>query len=245
MRTAVIAVVFATACASGSAFAPKPVPELVATGSPLGPLDASKFVLESGESYAWNVQFQGLSIGRAEVVVGDQEVRSRFETNALASSFARVRYELVSVLDRNAHRPLGANETAELDGETTTTNASFDGKSYSLGQPPVAHSVPDGNVHTLQSALGVIRGWAQPQARGGVLHVLVGGRIHKLVLSRPIPEELYSAPAIKVSGRAAPLEGSGAPVSFAMWITNTPARVPLRVEVNGDGKTVTAELIDQ
>ncbi len=244
MRIAVLAVVFTTACAHGPGFEPKPLPELVATGSPLGPLDTKNYVLDGGESFAWNVQFQGLSIGRAEIAVGDQEVRSRFETNALASSFARVKYELVSVIDRDAHRPIGANEISELDGEATTTNATFDGKSYAIGEPPISHSVPDGNVHTLQSALGVIRGWAQPQARGGVLHVLVAGRIYKLVLSRPIPEDLYSSPAIKVSGRVAPLEGSGPAISFAMWVTNTAARTPLRFEVNGDGKTITAELID-
>ncbi|MFN0253537.1 MAG: DUF3108 domain-containing protein [Kofleriaceae bacterium] len=244
MRVAVIAVLFVTACSYASAFAPKPLPDLVATGSPLGPLDASKFVLDGGESFAWNVKFHGVSIGRAEIAVGDQEVRSRFETNALASSFARVKYELVSVIDRNGHRPMGANELAEIEGEATMTNASFDGRSYAIGEPPVSHSIPDGNVHTLHSALGVIRGWAQPQARGGVLHVLVGGKIFKLVLSRPIPEDLHSAPAIKVSGRVAPLEGSGPAISFAMWVTNTPARVPLRVEVNGDGKTITAEMID-
>ncbi len=244
MRFAVIAVVLVSACAHGPGFAPKPLPERVATGSPLGPLDTKNYVLEGGESFAWNVQFQGLSIGRAEIAVGDQEVRSRFETNALASSFARVKYELVSVIDRNARRPMGAHESAEMDGEVTTTNATFDGRSYSIGEPPVTHSVPDGNVHTLQSALGVIRGWAQPQARGGVLHVLAAGKIYKIVLSRPIPEDLYSSPAIKVSGRVAPLEGSGPSISFAMWVTNTPARMPLRIEVNGDGKTITAELID-
>jgi hypothetical protein len=244
MRIAVALLVFATACARGPSFAPKPLPELVATGSPLGPLDSSKYVLEGGEAFAWNVQFQGLSIGRAEIAVGDQEVRSRFETNALASSFARVKYELVSVIDRDGRRPMGAHEIAELDGESVSTNATFDGKSYAIGEPPVSHSVPDGNVHTLQSALGVIRGWAQPQARGGVLHVLVGGKIYKLVLSRPIPEDLHSAPSIKVSGRVSAMEGSGPAISFAMWVTNTPARVPLRIEVNGDGKTITAELID-
>lgn len=244
MRSAVLAVVVTAACSHGPGFAPRPLPELVATGSPLGPLEVKKLVLDAGESFAWNVQFQGLSIGRAEIVVGDQEVRSRFETNALASSFARVKYELVSVIDRNAQRPIGANELAELDGEATTTNASFDGRTYAIGEPPVQHSVPDGNVHTLQSALGVVRGWAAPQARGGVLHVLVGGHIYKLVLSRPIPEELFSSPAIKISGRAAPLEGSGPSVSFAMWVSDTTARVPLRIEVAGDGKTITAELID-
>lgn len=246
MRTAaVLSLVFASACASGAGFAPKPLPELVATGSPLAALDTNNFVLDGGESFAWNVQFQGLSIGRAELAVGEQEVRSRFETNALASSFARARYELVSVLDRNAHRPIGANESVEVDGETTTTAASFDGKSYMIGTPPVAHSVPDGNVHTLQSALGVIRGWAQPQAKGGVLYVLVAAKIYKLVLSRPIPEDLYSSPAIKVSGRVTPLEGNGPSISLAMWVTNTPARMPLRIEVAGDDKQITAELIDQ
>ena len=245
MRIAVFAVVFAAACTHGSSFAPRPLPELVATGSPLGPLDTSKYMLDSGEAFAWNVQFQGLSIGRAEIAVGEQEVRSRFETNALASSFARVKYELVSVIDRDGRKPMGAHEIAELDGEALSTNATFDGNSYAIGEPPVSHTVPDGNAHTLQSALGIIRGWAQPQARGGVLHILVGGKIYKLVLSRPIPEDLYSAPAIKVSGRVAPLEGSGPAISLAMWVTNTPARVPLRIEVNGDGKTITAELIDQ
>ena len=67
--------------------APRPLPDLVATGSPLAALDVRDLVLNTGESFVWRVQYQGLSIGRAELVVGEQEVRTRFATDGLASTF--------------------------------------------------------------------------------------------------------------------------------------------------------------
>jgi hypothetical protein len=233
------------ACAPGVGFAPKPLPDLVATSSTLGPLSTKDFVLNTGESLAWNVSVQGLSIGRAEMVIGEQEVRTRFETNMLASTFAHAKYDLVTVVDRTAHRPIGANENVEVDGERTSTNASFDGKTYSIGDPPAPHDVPDGNVHTLHTALAMLRGWAEPQAQGGTLYVLVAGKVFQLTVSRPIFEDLHSSPAIKVSGKITPLEGSAPTASIAMWLASTPAKTPLRIEIVANDKQITAEVIDE
>ncbi|HEY4057849.1 MAG TPA: DUF3108 domain-containing protein [Kofleriaceae bacterium] len=233
------------ACGPAVGFAPKPLPDLVATTSTLGPLAAKDLVLNTGESLAWDVSVQGLSIGRAEMAIGEQEVRTRFETNMLASAVAKAKYDLVTVIDRTAQRPIGANENIEVGGERTSTNASFDGKTYSIGDPPEPHAVPDGNVHTLHSALALIRGWAEPQAQGGTLYVLVAGKIFQLTMSRPIFEELHSSPAIKVIGKITPLEGSAPTASIAMWLTNTPAKTPLRIEIVANDKQITAELIDE
>lgn len=245
MRLALLLSLPLLACASGPGFAPKPLPELVATTSTLGPLATKDFVLNAGESLAWNVSLAGISIGRAEMAVGEQEVRTRFETNMLASTFARAKYELTTVVDRNGMRPIGAVERLDADGESTNTNASFDGRSFTIGDPPTQHQVPDGNVHTLHSALGVIRGWAAPQAQGGTLYVLVAARVYQLVLSRPIFEELHSSPAIKVTGRITPLEGNDSNASIAVWLTANDAKTPLRIEIVANDKQITAELVDE
>jgi hypothetical protein len=245
MRFSVLLFALLAACGSSVGFAPRPLPDLIATGSPLAALEVKELVLTPGESFAWSVQYQGIAIGRAELAVGEQEVRTKFETNALASAFASAKYELVTVIDRTAKRPLGASERIEADGQTTVVDASFDGKNYTLGDPPETRSIPDGNLHTLHSALGVIRGWADARARGGVLTVLVGGRPYRLVVSRPIEEDLHGSPTLKVAAKAAPLDGNGATISIAIWLTVTEAKAPVRIEVAIGDKQVTAEMIDE
>ncbi len=244
MRHAVVLAILA-ACGQPAGFVPRPLPELVATGSPLAPLSTDAFAYRAGESLAWDVSSQGLTLGRADLAIGEQEVRSKFETGALASAFARASYELTTVIDRSAKRPIGAHEVIEVDGETTSTDATFAGAKVTLGNPPSTKDVPTGDVHTMHSALAVVRGWATPKAQAGVLYLLHAAKLYKLVLSRPFPERLHESPAIKVSARVVPHDGSGVTVSVAMWLSDDELRIPRRIEIAADGKTVTAELLEQ
>jgi hypothetical protein len=55
--------------------------------------------LVTGEQMVWDVYWQGLVIGRAELRVGAREARSLFTTGTLARAFADVRHELVTSRD--------------------------------------------------------------------------------------------------------------------------------------------------
>src|SRR5262245_51668953 len=77
---------------------PQPLPALAAARAPIA-IAVRALHLAPGESLIWDVSMHGLTIGRAELVTGDGEVRSRFKTGGLASSFASLRHELVTELD--------------------------------------------------------------------------------------------------------------------------------------------------
>src|SRR5262245_44588625 len=128
----------------------QPLPELAAARAPT-PLIVRELRLPPGESLIWSVSLHGLTIGRVELVVGPDEVHSRFRTGGLASSVASVRHDLVTGLDRTAARASTEHETLVVDGETTEVSAAFDATGYSVAGR--AHAVP-GGVHTLHSALG-------------------------------------------------------------------------------------------
>src|SRR5262245_33729750 len=106
-------------------FVPQPLPELVVAREP-GAILVRELRLLPGESMIWDVSLHGLTIGRAELVAGADEVRSRFKTGGLAASVASVRHDLVTGLDRAAARAAAEHETLVFDGETKHFEATFD-----------------------------------------------------------------------------------------------------------------------
>jgi hypothetical protein len=185
----------------------------------------------------WNVMAKGFTIGRAELFVDEREVRSRFATSKLVSTFARVRHELVTVLDRGSAR--SATEVVEVDGETSHNQVQFAGSRYSTAER--VGTVPDGNLgHTLHSALGTIRAWAHPDAHAGFLYVVHDGDVYRIDVARPFVEELRGTKALRVDCR---LRGD-VQVSVTIWFRASDDRTPLRLEVGGDDVSLTAELLE-
>jgi len=223
------------ACAGRTNFRPPPLPELVATVRPIAPLVASDLRMIGGERLIWDVQAKGFSIARAELTVGDDEVTSRVETNALASTVTSIRHELATTLDREHIRTRTMRETLVLDGKTTITDALFDSKGYLVdGKVIVAPG-----VQTIHSALGMLRDWVAPDAHAGLLSILVGGSVYRLEVAQPTLTELKSESAYKVDCR---LVGLG---SVTLWFSTTDEHVPVRIEIStADGK-LTAELIER
>ncbi|HET7501250.1 MAG TPA: DUF3108 domain-containing protein [Kofleriaceae bacterium] len=238
-----IAVMLLAACGHPSTFPVQPLPELVSTVVAATPLAVSALALEPGESLIWDVHWNGVTIGRAELAVSEQAAHSRFSTEGIARAMASVEYELETVLDRAAARPTSASERLRLGGETRQVAETFDGASYAIDGQFAA--VPGGNPgQTLHSALGAIRAWAAPDARPGYLFVVHAGQLIRVDVARPIPEELQGTPALRVECRVRLADDQPATISITAWLTRDQKRTPVRIEIRRGNEQITAELID-
>jgi len=205
----------------------------------MGPLRVPMLMLVPGESMAWNVQAKGVTLGRAVLAVDDHEVHSRFETSGLAAAFSKVRHELVTELGTGG--PRSATDELEIDGEIMRVDEQFAGPRVIVDHRHVA-IVPGGNFgHTLHSALGLIRAWAQPDAPPGYLFVVHAGGVYRLDVARPFVEALRGEPALRVELRIKIDETDT--VAVSMWLRDRD-RVPLRFEVAMGDIHATADLID-
>lgn len=179
--------------------------------------------LVTGEQMVWDVYWQGLVIGRAELRVGPREARSLFTTGALARAFADVRHELVT--SRGA-----AHELVIFDGETRRHDDA----------PGVG---PGGaTLHTLHSALGAIRAWSRTEAPRAYLWLVVDGDRYRVDVERPHRERTDLGRALRVDSVVRPLIAGAAPLDVTIWLADTVERTPVRfVVVSGDHR-LSAEL---
>jgi hypothetical protein len=96
MRRLALASVAASVTACGSHLAPQPLPPLVATAPPSSAAGGALVI--PGEHLIWEVAADGVTIGRAEMIVRPAEIESRFQTDGIASMFADVHEHLVTPL---------------------------------------------------------------------------------------------------------------------------------------------------
>ena len=238
-----VAVTLLAACGHPPPFPVKPLPELVSAVVPTAPIRITALALPPGESLIWSVRWKGLTVGRAELAVTESTVRSRFTTDALVSTVVTMQYELETVLDRAAARPIRATEKLALNGETKQVAATLDGASYAVDGRPF--EVPGGNVgQTLHSALGALRAWAAPDARPGFLFVVHGGQLYRVDVARPVAEALQGTNALRIECRVRPVDDKLEPFAVTAWLAADPQRTPLRLEVKSGEAQITAELID-
>ncbi|MDB4954988.1 MAG: hypothetical protein JWO36_2557 [Myxococcales bacterium] len=231
----IAAVVWLASCGETHIIA-KPLPELVIAQKAQA-VHATELLLRPSESMIWDVHAQGLTIGRAELVVGTDDVHSRFKTGTLASAFSSVDYELTTVLDRPAARPSSASETLQIDGETKHFEASFDALGYTID----GKTRPAAGVQTLHSALGWLRAWARPDGHPSSILVVEVGRLYKLDVAQPLAEELDGKKTLRVDGHIA---GAADPIAFTLWLSAGTDRTPLRIVATVGTLRVTAELIE-
>ena len=91
-----------------------------AVAAPPLALGAEPVVLVRGEQMVWDVFWQGLTIGRAELRVGPHDARSVFTTGTLASALGTLRVQVVKV-DRDTLLTTAA-ATLDLDEAKITTS---------------------------------------------------------------------------------------------------------------------------
>jgi len=189
-------------------------------------LGAEPVVLVRGEQMVWDVFWQGLAIGRAELRVGPYEARSVFATGTLASALADVRHELTTALDgeRRAH------EVVVYDGETRRRDVAID------------RAPGGGTLHTLHSALGAIRAWSRGEAPRAYVWLVVDGDRYRVDLEHPVRDRTDLGRALRVECTVRPLVAGVDPLDVTIWLADTEERTPVRfVVVSGDHR-LSAEL---
>ncbi|MBX3158837.1 MAG: DUF3108 domain-containing protein [Deltaproteobacteria bacterium] len=222
---------------------PPQLPQLAAAPPRLAPMAVRALVLPAGETMIWDVHADGLTIGRAELAIGDTEVRSKFKTGQLASMIATAKHDATTALDRRALRPRGMDELLQLDTEVTRVHADLDGASVSVGK---AHTTIPGHQvgQTLHTALGWVRAWAAPGAEPGFLFVIHMGELYRLDIGRPRPSEVAGTRALEIECRAGVYRSKDDPIAMKLWLSADARRVPLRIEVTVGTLRLTAELIE-
>jgi hypothetical protein len=213
------------ACEPSSSFRPAALPPLVAAAKPKPVAAAARLQLAAGESWIWDVQLQGMSIGRAELVVGDHEVHSRFATSKLASAFATVHADDVTTFDRATAQPTATRDVLDVDGDHDAKDTALAGT----------------NRHSIHTAIGWLRAWATPDAAASTLVVEYLGKPYTLEVARPVPELVDDKHALRIDGV---VRGAPKPVALTIWLSADDKHAPLRIAITTDNIHVTAQLID-
>ncbi|HWO19614.1 MAG TPA: hypothetical protein VNO30_12595 [Kofleriaceae bacterium] len=232
---ATVAVALAACVPAAAGTAPLPAP-------PPGALADTEPRLPAGEQTAWNVFYQGVQIGRADLVVDDRLARTTFRTSRAARLFAAARLELATALERGHVR--GVRELLTQGGATERSEATVDGASYTPAGGAELR-VPGGTrLHTAHSALGVLRAWSAGRAPApGYLWLWSGGQLYRLDVARPVREDVLGIRALRVDGtvRAPHLAG---PVTVAVWLAANADRTPVRLTLRSGSHVVAAEVYE-
>lgn len=199
-------------------------------------------MLIPGEQMVWEVFWQGLEIGRAELRVGPREARSLFSTGTLASALANVRHELTTGLDVGPHRI--AHELVVFDGETRKQDVTLDGARFQLDDA-APRTAPGGvHLHTLHSALGAVRAWSRLEAPRAFLWLLVDGDLYRVDLERPAAEDSDLGRVLRIESTVRPLVEGMAPLDLTIWLAATTERTPVRFVVVSGEHRISAELTE-
>jgi hypothetical protein len=213
LASLVFAVSVLGAC-SEPTYVARPLPPLVAPTPPaeVGEIQPASLGFTVGERFVWDVHVRGMTIGRLELAVRDDAIKSRFATGTLASAIATVEHDLTTVVDGG--KPVSSRERFDLDGKIRHFSTQFKGT----------------RSHSIHTALGAVRGWAVPGAPAGFLHVVVGDKLVRLELQPP--SELQGV--LTVDGKIVGLDD---PV--AITITFDASHAITRIEARSGGEQIT------
>jgi hypothetical protein len=225
-----------------AACGPRPISTTPLVDPPPTPLPAAPLHLPPGEQMEWDVYWEGIQIGDADLTISAGEAHTKFSTTMLAKAFAKVRYQLITTLDRGT--PTASREALTMDGESSTLNAALDGPRYAIGDGPRL-TVPGGTpLHTLHTALGSLRTWSRGDAPPAYLWFVVRHTLFRLDVERPTKDEALGHRALKIRGTVRAIDRSVQPIDVTVWLSTTEDRVPLRFVVIADGERISAELTE-
>jgi hypothetical protein len=198
----------------------KPLPPLVEPQArmPVREIVVHDIGLDPGQSWIWDVQLKGFSIGRLELHAGAEEILSRFRTGALASAVANVEHDLQTIVDRASARPHVSSERLQAEGKLRQFNTQYAGTT----------------AHSFHTALGAIRAWARAEAAPGFLLVVHADQVFRVELQRPLAQQEM----LRIDGH---IVGPETDLALSIWLDS--ARTPTRIEVRDGDDQVTAQLI--
>ncbi|HEU0032231.1 MAG TPA: hypothetical protein VFQ53_16465 [Kofleriaceae bacterium] len=219
--------------ARAAASTPIPDPPAIALGSLPPKWDA-------GEQTTWQVFYRNVAVGRVGLVVDGDTARTSFRTGLLASVLQPMSYDLVTRVDHG--HPRSMSETLVVDGARNATDATIEGAKLTIGER--TQLVPGGtDLHTLHSALGVVRAWATRGAQPGYLWLLHQGGLYRLDVFAPARDEALGLRALRVDGIVRALSGEP-PIAVHLWLAANRDRTPLRFEIDAGSTRVLAEVVE-
>ncbi len=231
----VLGLVFASCAARGGPGAALPDPPPVS-------LAGTEPALVPGEQTTWQVFWKTLAIGRVDLVIDAHQARTQFRTGALASALASVRYELTTTLDHG--RVIAATDTLTVDGKPSHSEVAIDRASFTVAPGGMRPTPGGGQLHTLHTALGVLRAWSkQKRAPAGYLWVVHQGQLFRVDVFRPTREDVLGIRALRIEGVVRALDGSPA-LDLTLWLAANRDRTPLRFAISGGGTAVSAEVAE-
>ncbi|MBS1117850.1 MAG: hypothetical protein H6Q90_78 [Deltaproteobacteria bacterium] len=205
-------------------------------------LAATPPTLVPGEQTTWRVFWRNLAVGSVELAIDTRQARTVFRTGALASALSPMRFELVTALDHG--KVVAATDSLTVDGRTNRTDVRVSGARFTPS-PGSPRRVPGGTqLHTLHSALGVVRAWsAANRAPAGYLWVVHQGRLFRLDVFRPSREQALGVHAVRIDGVVRALDGAPS-LEVTLWLAANRDRTPLRFVIQGGGSRVSAEVLE-
>lgn len=220
-----------------------PMEQIGAEVSVLG-LHAGDFAFETS---------RGCSTGRARA-----ELRSKMSTAGLVRWFKATDGSSFTTMDLNAARPT-QSDLLILDGDVTRRYHARHGPglaetTYQRTGQTTKHKTQriSSGEHPLDmaSAFVLLRYWRARPGQKGYFYVLLGKDLWRVSVRFEGEQTLTYRDAprstLRLTGVARRLEpkadGSNQPRHFSIWLDNTPARVPLRVEGDASFGTVLMEL---
>jgi hypothetical protein len=194
-----------------------------------------------GEHIAWDVFWQGMAIGHAELSAGARDARVTFRTGTLASALASVSYRLATVIEEGRARTV--TEVLTRDGETRQIDATLGAASFTLRTAPPRRT-PDGQpLHSLASALGVVRAWSRGTPAQGYLWLIHRGELYRLDVFPPVRDEALGHKAVRIDAVVRALDQS-VTLDVSIWLAANRDRTPLRFVVEEGSDRVSAELVE-
>jgi hypothetical protein len=228
--------------------------------------------LWAGEQVTAEVSFKGVTIGEYRLWIAGPclaegkpalSVVSTARRTGFYSAFDDSGGEALSLIDAASGRPLGSRSRVEsrssvrhyrvnfLEGHYRVVYAWQSKRSPRTNQSdrlrPAPPHVP---LHDLHSALGLLRVWAAKPGTRGSLHVVFGSRLYRVDVEVGEREEVTvggsTFDAVRIEGTARlltkELVASAKARHLALWISDEPARLPLRARMDTRKGVVEADL---
>ncbi|WP_199350993.1 DUF3108 domain-containing protein [Haliangium ochraceum] len=226
----------------------------------------------AGETFSFELSFQGILTGRAGIAVGEPGqvegrevliVRSAFETAGAVKFLKNMRDNIDTQIDWLSGAPITHSAHAENDESTASAQTRFEGDTtvivYERSDKPtltIQVVLPEGEtMYELHSLLGMLRAWEPDAGDRVVFYSVSGRRVWRTEMhfagseTMRTPMGLYAALHFEgVSRRLKPdtlaVDENKDPRRIGLWISDDIKRMPLRFIAYTEYGEFQADLVD-
>jgi len=208
--------------------------------APTTELAAITPLLPIGEQLSWTVTWMEVAVGQLDLNVTERGAHSAFVTGTLARALLDLRFELATVFDRSGPRTV--TESMVRRGQREDIAATITGTSYRIGTAPAKLAPGNQRIHTLHTALGIVRAWSLHEVTDtAYLWLLHRGALYRLDVFPPRKDAVGVRAALRVDGSVRALDRSRE-LDVSIWLAPSADRTPLQIVIRSGEDVVSAEL---